>query len=88
MKSDNGHMVKLKHMKQLTIVHLNLKLVDYSAKESLDQQEITNVRVVKNKVVTKAKFVKNVALKLLNQKYVENVWDILNLKHQLFILGT
>jgi DNA-directed RNA polymerase subunit beta' len=41
-------------------------------------QEIINVLVVKNKAVIKAKFVKNVVLKLLNLKCVENAWVILN----------
>ena len=78
MKLDNGLMVKLKLMKPLTTGHLNLKLADYSANKFLDLQEITNVLVVKNKAVIKAKFVKSVVLKLQNLKFVENGWDILN----------
>ena len=44
----------------------------------LDQQEIINVHVEKNKVEIKDKFVLSAELKLQNQKLEEKEWDTLS----------
>ena len=60
MKLELGLMAKLKTMKLLTTVQLNLKKAGYFVKEYLDLPNLSNAVAVKNKFQIADKFVQNV----------------------------